>query len=139
MAIENLHRDEKIEGSSDRVFGLVMAAFFSLLGLWPLWGGASARYWALAVAAFFLVVSWLFPSSLAGLNRLWMRLGILLNRIVSPIALGIVFLLSVLPVGLIMRALGKDPLRLKLDPGAKSYWISRDPPGPDPKTMNHPF
>jgi len=139
MVIENPHRKEEIEGSSDRVFGLVMAAFFSLLGLWPLWSGGDARRWALTVAVLFLVVSWLFPSALAGLNRLWMRFGLLLHRIVSPVALGIVFLLSVLPVGLIMRALGKDPLRLKLDPGAISYWIPRDPPGPDPKTMNHPF
>lgn len=139
MVIENLHREEKIEGSSDRMFGLVMAAFFGLLGLWPLWSGGAVRFWALAVAALFLTVALLLPSALAILNRLWMRLGLLLNRIVSPIALGIVFLLSVLPVGLMMRALGKDPLRLKRDPSANSYWIPRDPPGPDPKTMNHLF
>jgi hypothetical protein len=68
-----------------------------------------------------------------------MRLGMLLHRIVSPIALGIMFFLVITPMGLLMRALGKDPLRLRLRPDEGSYWIDRRPPGPAPETMKDQF
>jgi hypothetical protein len=38
-----------------------------------------------------------------------------------------------------MRALGKRPLSIALDPGAESYWIERKPPGPAPETMKQQF
>ena len=72
-------------------------------------------------------------------TRLWHRFGLLLNRLVSPLALALVFYLTVTPTGLIMRALGKDPLRLKRDRDAASYWIMRDPPGPAPDSMPRQF
>jgi hypothetical protein len=46
---------------------------------------------------------------------------------------------TIVPIGLILRATGKDPLRLKFDRDAKSYWIPRDPPGPAPDSMPHQF
>ena len=54
-------------------------------------------------------------------------------------AIGIVYYLTVVPTGLIMRALGKDPLRLRFERELPSYWIKREPPGPNPKTMNDQF
>ena len=68
-----------------------------------------------------------------------MKFGELLHRIVSPIALGIVFYLAVLPTGLLLRLFGKDPLRLKIDRGAASYWIKREPPGPTAESLNNQF
>ena len=53
------------------------------------------------------------PASLRGVYRGWMRIGLLLNRIVSPIVLGIVFFLVVTPMGLIMRLTGRDPMARK--------------------------
>ena len=53
--------------------------------------------------------------------------------------MGLLFYVTVTPIGLIMRATGKDPLRLKFDPSARSYWIERTPPGPDPRSMKHQF
>ena len=79
------------------------------------------------------------PELLAGPNRLWIKLGLLLGKIVSPIALGIVFYCVVAPIGTLVRLTGKDPLRLKLDPRADSYWIPRKPPGPPPDSMNNQF
>jgi hypothetical protein len=73
------------------------------------------------------------------LNRVWLRLGLVLYKVVSPIAMGLVFVTTVVPIGLVMRALGKDPLRLRRDSHAASYWIQRDPPGPAPDTMKNQF
>jgi hypothetical protein len=58
---------------------------------------------------------------------------------VSPVATGVLFYGVFTPIGLLMRALGKDPLRLARDPAAATYWISRDPPGPAPGSLDQQF
>ena len=68
-----------------------------------------------------------------------MRFGRLLHAIVSPVVLGFLFFAVMTPVGLLMRAFKKDPLRLALDDQVQSYWIVREPPGPDPQTMRNQF
>ena len=139
MTHEDLTREPRAEGSSDRAFGLAFASVFLLIAGWPLLHGEMPRWWAFGVAAAFALVALSNPALLAGTNRLWIRLGVLLGKVVSPIALGIVFYGVVTPVGAVMRLTGKDPLRLKLDAGADSYWISRDPPGPPPDSMTNQF
>jgi hypothetical protein len=121
------------------VFGLVFAVFFFLVGAWPWVRGRDVRWWVLAVSAVFLVVALARPAVLTPLNRLWTRFGLLLHSVVSPVVLGIVFYTTVTPIGLLMRLLGKDPLRLKIDPDASTYWIERRPPGPAPDTMRQQF
>jgi hypothetical protein len=59
--------------------------------------------------------------------------------LVSPIALGALFYLAFVPIGLLMRLAGKDPLRLRRDAGSASYWIPRRPPGPPPDSMTNQF
>ena len=137
---EDYGREEEVKGSSDRGFGIVFAVVFALVALWPLTGeNGAVRLWSAAVAIAFLAIAFLRPGLLAPLNRLWTRFGLLLHRIVNPIVMGFLFYLTVTPMALIMRALGKDLLRLKRDPEAKSYWIERTPPGPAPHTMSHQF
>ncbi len=139
MSHENLNRDPHVEGSSDRSFGLVFAGAFLLIAAVPLFHGEAVRWWATGVSAVFALVALVKPTLLAGLNRLWIKLGVLLGKVVSPIALGILFYVVITPIGLVIRLTGKDPLRLKFAPDADSYWIPRDPPGPAPDSMNHQF
>lgn len=139
MSHEDLTREEEVEGSSDRSFGLVFAAVFLIVGGLPLLHAGAARWWAIGVSAAFAVVALALPSILAVPNRLWMQLGLLLAKVVSPIALGILFYLVFTPVGFLMRLSGKDPMRLKLEPEATSYWIKREPPGPPPQSMTNQF
>jgi hypothetical protein len=139
MGHESYSRDEQIDGSSNRTFGFVLAAFFGLVGLLPLILGKPPRIWAFGVGGTFVLAALLFPSVLAPFNRLWTRLGLLLHRVVSPIALGIMFFLVITPMALLIRAMGKDLLRLRLDPDAESYWIERNPPGPAPATLKDQF
>ena len=132
---ESFDRTEPVQGSSDRVFGIVFTVVFALIGLWPLPWGGSPRWWALGIAVVFLLAALIIPKTMAPLNRAWMRFGLLLHKIVNPVIMGLVFFLTVTPTALIMRALGKDPLRRRLDKEATTYWIDRDPPGPDPDSM----
>ena len=117
----------------------MFAVFLVLVGAWPLLRAGSPRWWAFAVAAAFALVAVWRPSLLEGLNRWWMKFGLLLGHIVSPIALGLLFYLAVTLIGLIMRLMGKDPLLLKRDAGATSYWRRREPPGPRPDSMTQQF
>jgi hypothetical protein len=136
---EDFDRHETVQGSSDRVFGLVWSGVFAIAGLWPLMSAGPIRTWAMGAAAVLLVVSLLRPAALSALNRLWLGLGLLLQRITNPIVLGLLFFGTVLPIGLLMRSFGKNPLRLGFDRDAKSYWIERQPPGPAPDTMPRQF
>lgn len=139
MAHENLERSHNVEGSSNRSFGIVFTIVFLVIAGWPLIHGGQVRWWAAWTAAGFALTAALKPSLLGGANRLWMRFGLLLGSIVSPIALGIIFYLAITPLGLLMRLTGKDPLRLRLDRQSPTYWISRTPPGPPPDSMNNQF
>ena len=139
MAHEDLTREQQVEGSSDRAFGLVFAAVFIVIACWPLLHGEMPRRWLFGVAAGFALISMVKPALLGGLNRVWLKLGLLLGKIVSPVALGLLFYGILTPIGALLRLTGKDPLRLRHDPAAASYWIPRKPPGPPPDSMTHQF
>jgi hypothetical protein len=118
---------------------LVFAVVFLLISLAPLRHGHAPRWWALAVAGVLALVALVRPKLLARINWLWTKLGLLLGKVVSPIALGILFYAVLTPLAVVMRLRGKDPLRLKLDPAADTYWILRKPPGPPPDSMGNQF
>ena len=136
---ETFSRDEKIVAGSDRSFGLVMAAALSAVSALNAWHSGRLWPWTGALAALFLVAALLRPSLLNPLNLLWLRFGLLLQKIVNPVIMALLFFGTVLPTGLVMRMMGKDPLRLRREPDAESYWIVRVPPGPSPETMKDQF
>ena len=128
-----------VEGSSNRSFGLVFTIFFLIVSLLPMLSGQKFRVWGLSVTAVFLVLALIKPDVLAPLNHMWTKLGMLLHHIVSPVALGIIFFLVLTPIGLMIRVLGKDVLRLTFDKTAHSYWIDRTPPGPTSESLKNQF
>lgn len=136
---ERVAGDEVVAGASDRAFGLTFAIIFALGGLSPLLRGRPVRGWALVAAAVVFLVALVLPRGLAPLNRIWLRFGLLLHACTSPVILALVFFTCVTPIGLVRRWLGKDPLRLRLDHDAATYWIERQPPGPVPDTMLRQF
>ncbi len=140
---ENLSERDDVKAGSESSFGLVMGVVFILIAFWPLFTVSdqegALRFWALAVAGFFVVTALTMPRLLTPLNKLWFLFGQLLHKIVNPLVMGFLFYLTVTPIGLIMRALGKTPLKLDFDKNAKSYWISRIPPGPARDSMKRQF
>ena len=143
MSRDTLHEDfarkQEGQGSSDRAFAFVFAVFFALMGLSPLRAHHPMRWWSFPIAGLFLFVGILRPIWLRPLNKYWTKLGLLMGRIVGPVTTAVLFYAVVTPTALLFRILGKDPLRLSRDPGARSYWIERQPPGPAPETMTNQF
>jgi nitrate reductase NapE component len=136
---EDFSRTHEVKASSNRSFGWVFTAVFLIIAVWPLVSGGMVRWWSLSVAAAFALVTVAAPKLLALPNRLWLRFGLLLNRIISPVVLALLFYFVVTPMGALMRVFGKDTLRLRRHATDTSYWIKRDPPGPKPDSMNHQF
>lgn len=136
---EDIRRHHAVVGSSDRGFGLTFAGVFAILAGVSWWrAGPRWSYW-LAAAGAFALVALLLPRLLAPLNRAWTKLGLLLFKVVNPLVMFVLFTTTVVPTGLLRRALGKDSLRLRFDPDAPSYWIPREPPGPAPESMKNQF
>jgi hypothetical protein len=139
LATEPEFDREEVSPGSERSFGLVFTIAFAVISLWPLISERSPRYWALVIATIFLILTGLCPWILRPLNILWGRFGALLHRIVAPLVMGVVFFFVVTPLAVVIRFLGKDPLRLRFGQVDRSYWIERQPPGPDPQTMTRQF
>ncbi len=136
---EDYTRAQEVKAGSNRAFGMVFAVVFALIGAFPLLAGGPALVWALAVSGTFGALALAAPGLLKPLNQLWFRFGMLLHKVVNPIIMGLLFFLTVVPTALVMRLMGKDPLRRRFDHGAETYWIERDPPGPEPETMRKQF
>src|SRR4029450_5173361 len=139
MTHEDFSRQEEIRPSSERSFGLVIAIFFLIVTFWPLTRAEPIRWWALGMAAVFAALALLWAPALPPLNKAWPKIGILLYRTVSPVVMAILFYVTVTPIALLMRLLGKDPLRLRRDPDASSYWIDTIPAGPAPESMKNQY
>ena len=143
---EDFSRKEEIKGSSDRGFGLTVggillaiAAIRTGLHVWdgtgPAWFEGALAGVGVLLVAFGLAT----PARLGPLNRAWTRLGLILFKVVNPVVLGVIYLSTIVPIGVIMRLMGRDLLKLKLDRQAASYWVVREPPGPPPETMTRQF
>jgi len=136
---EDFDRRQEGHGSSDRGFGIVISISFALVGLLPLRANHPVRWWALALGGLFLIVAFLQPVWLRRLNRVWTKLGFLHRSGRQPGGHRPAFLSRGHTHRIPFSPAGKDPLRLALDAGVRSYWIERRLPGPLPETMSNQF
>ncbi len=109
------------------LFGLVFPVL--LRGNFPLWP------WVLALVLGLWGVA--APSSLRGIYRAWMHFGLALNRIVTPLVLGVIFYLVVTPTALVMRLAGRDAMRRAFDKNADTYRVKSEKPPAE--KMERPF
>ena len=112
--------------SSNRSFGFLFFVVFFVISFWPLKSQGDLRLWAFILALIFFVLGILNSKFLTPLNKLWMKFGLFLGSIIAPLVMGVVYFMVVTPVGLIMRSLGKDLLRMKKNKSASTYWIARE-------------
>jgi len=119
-------KKNSVKISSNRSFGFLFFVVFIAISLWPLKSQGDLRLWAFILSLIFLVLGILNSRFLTPLNKLWYKFGIFLGSIASPIVMGIVFFMVVTPIGLIMRFLGKDLLRVNKNKIVSTYWINRE-------------
>jgi hypothetical protein len=134
-----MSRQEPAPLPSDRSFGLTFAIILGIVGAWMLWKASRYAPAVLAVAGAFLLLGLAIPRVLHPLNVAWMWLGGLLNRIVSPIVMGAIFFGLLTPLAAVLRLRGRDVLQRRFDSARATYWIRRDPPGPDGSSFPRQF
>ena len=136
---QNIYDIPELDRKGLREFGLVTGAIVAgLFGLffpwllevdhpvWPWWIAGLLAIWALVA-----------PESLRTVYQLWMRFGLLLNRVTTPIVIGFIFFLVITPMAFIMRVIGRDPLARRFDDQVKSYrTVSKKAPK---SNMEKPF
>jgi len=113
-----------IKRKNNITFGILFFILFLIIGLYPLISNGPIRIWSITVSLLLLIMTIIKPNLFTFLNKLWIKFGILLGKIISPIVMGLVFFFVVTPIGILMKILKKDVIGLKR--GASSYWIIRE-------------
>ena len=112
--------------SSNKSFGIVFFIFFFIIAFWNFRGEISqVKIFPFFLSFIFLFLGLINSKLLTPLNKIWLKLGEFLGKIVAPIVMGIVYFLVLTPIGLLMKALGKDLLQIKFSK-QKSYWLKRE-------------
>tara|TARA_B100000989_G_scaffold220795_1_gene168581 strand:- start:2360 stop:2746 length:387 start_codon:yes stop_codon:yes gene_type:complete len=120
---------------SNRSFGIVFFVFFLILALWPLLNNSEILKLPLILSITFLLLGVFNSKILTPLNKIWMKFGLLLGSIISPIVMGIIFFGIITPTGFILRIFKKDILMLKRNQNSHTYWIGKDNSNNDMKNQ----
>lgn len=119
-----------------RRFGLLVGGAFVLLaGLMAWRGHVVPMYIAGALGCALLLGGLAAPKWLGPAYRGWMRFGQALSRVTTPIIMAAMYFLAFMPIGLMMRALGRNPM---VRPNGDSYWVTR-PEGGRRGDLTRPF
>ena len=125
LRIEKIVKVSEVELPSNRKFGFFFTLVFSVAAAYSYYStNLNWAYVLIAAASLFLLVTLTKSDALLPINKLWMRFGLLLGMIVSPIVLGLIFFGLFTPIAMLMRLSGRDELRLKFSQKG-SHWISR--------------
>jgi hypothetical protein len=123
MAMDN--KIPELDRKGLREFGVTTGAavvvIFGVFFPWVLDLGWPAWPWVIAAPLWLLAL--VYPMWLRWVYRAWMRFGLLASRVMTPLVLGIVFFGMILPMALVWRLTGNDPMRRALDPSQKSYRV----------------
>lgn len=124
---ENFERRRPAESGPNRSFGFVMAGALGVISALAWWRSGTLPVWLVAIAAAFFVFAVIRPAALRPIERVWMRLGLALHAITTPILLGVIYFVVLTPVARVARLVGHVWLPLAKDPEAATYWQPRNP------------
>ncbi len=109
-----------------RSFGLTLGIALLIIAGVLHWRDISGFVFVAGIGGLILSIGLIAPNLLRPLYKPWMALALVLGFIMTRVILTVMFIVLFIPIGLLMRLFGKDPLRRKLDPDAETYWIPKD-------------
>ena len=110
---------------NNKGFGLLFFIVFLLIGLWPLIKGESPRILFFPIALVFLILGLMNDKILSPLNRLWIKFGESLGKIIAPVVMAFIYFIILTPLSFLVRITGKDLLKIRFSNKIKTYWIKR--------------
>ena len=113
------------QNNQNRGFGLLFFIVFLVLALWPLTKKGEINFYLISIALIFLILGLFNSKILSPLNKVWIKFGEILGRVIAPIVMAAVYFLILTPISLFVRLFGKDLIGIKFNNDIKSYWIKR--------------
>ncbi len=126
MSLINEIKNIKSTRKELRNFGIVMAVAFGLAGIIMFFKGNFMYLHSLAISGAFLVLGLFIPKALLPLQKVWMGIAVVIGFFVSRIILTLLFFLLITPMGLFLKLIGKDLLKIKFNHKLNSYWITKE-------------
>ena len=111
--------------NSNRTFGILFFLVFLVIGIWPITNGEYLRWWSIIISLIFLFLGIINSKILTPFNKIWIKIGELLGRVIAPIVMAIIYFFIITPMAILLKLLRKDLLKIKFSP-ATTYWIKRD-------------
>jgi len=110
-------------------FGITIGILFPLiLGIiFPFIYGHQFQLWTLYIGIPLIFLGIFRPQSLIYLYKAWMNLGLVLGWINSRLILGLIFILILIPIAIVMRIFGYDPLKKRFK-NTNSYRENKETP-----------
>ena len=116
-------KNNEIPLPSNQKFGYFFTFVFLAVGSYfYVMESLTISYIFIPLAVITLVLTLFIPEALLIFNRMWFRLGMLLNFIVSPIVLGVIFFLMITPISIVTSVFGRDELKIKKK-ASNSFWV----------------
>ena len=111
--------------NSNRTFGILFFLVFLVIGIWPILNNEDLRWWSIIISLIFLFLGIINSKILTPFNKIWIKIGELLGRVIAPIVMAIIYFFIITPMAILLKLLRKDLLKIKFSPVA-TYWIKRD-------------
>ena len=107
-------------------FGLMLGVGFCVIGTILWWRGKDIFPYFFAVSVLMFFLRFFFPKLLIPIEKGWMALAHIIGSVMTTLILTLLFIFVMTPIGLFRRMFGRDALMLKTQPGAESYWITKE-------------
>ena len=122
-----------------RQFGITTGTIVVVLfaGLFPWLLARPIPLWPLVLGGVLVVWGLLLPGSLGPVYRGWMRFGLVMGKITTPVLMTLIFVLVILPLALVLRLLKKAPMYRKFDRDASSYRVAGS--GAETGSLDKPY
>ena len=111
--------------NSNRTFGILFFLVFLVIGIWPILNNEGLRWWSIIISLIFLFLGVINSQILTPFNKIWIKIGELLGRVIAPIVMAIIYFFIITPMSMLLKLLRKDLLKIKFSP-VTTYWIKRD-------------
>lgn len=103
-------------------FGYTFSVLFLCIGVYDFFYHSFLFEFYILLSIIFLCFTIFLPTKFKILAYSWEKFGIFLGTIVSPIILSFVYIITIIPVNLIIRILNLDLIQKNFEFKKQSYW-----------------
>lgn len=111
--------------NSNKNFGIVFSLFFFLIFIYQFFSLNLVNYFLLSFSIILLIISYLCPNILTFFNKIWIKIGEVLGKVISPIVMFLIYVLVIIPTKLILLLFNKKIMNLNINKNLNTYWVKK--------------